>query len=216
MVRQAHTYLVGAMSGATLIAVAIAVFVFLVSAQVFRDWPISGLGGSEGSVSKAQPATDSSAAAAASGAAAAGGAAANGAAGQGSNVTRNGSGGLGAPQSGAVQGTQTGSGGGNSVPPQGQAGGGGGSNGAAGGGGSAGGNGSGAGSGSSTAGQVTGTVNDTVHGVDQTVTGGALEDSGVTKVTEGVVEGVAGPKSPVGKVVDETAGAVGGLLDPGR
>ena len=36
MVRQAHTYLVGAMSGATLIAIAIAAFVLLVSAQVFR------------------------------------------------------------------------------------------------------------------------------------------------------------------------------------
>src|ERR1700709_70059 len=45
MIRQAHTYLVGAMGGATLIAIAIAVFVMLVSAQVFRDWPIAALGG---------------------------------------------------------------------------------------------------------------------------------------------------------------------------
>ena len=43
MIRQAHTYLVGAMGGATLIAIAIAVFVLLVSAQVFRDWPIAAL-----------------------------------------------------------------------------------------------------------------------------------------------------------------------------
>ena len=46
MIRQAHTYLVSAMSGATLIAIAIAVFVVLVSAQVFRDWPIAALGDS--------------------------------------------------------------------------------------------------------------------------------------------------------------------------
>ena len=47
MIRQARTYLVGAMSGATLIAIAIAVFVLLVSAQVFRDWPIAALGGGD-------------------------------------------------------------------------------------------------------------------------------------------------------------------------
>jgi hypothetical protein len=36
----------------------------------------------------------------------------------------------------------------------------------------------------------------------------------VTEVTEGVVNGVAGPESVVGKAVDETAGVVGGLLQP--
>src|SRR4029077_2789056 len=46
MIRQAHTDLLGAMGGATLIAVAIVVFAVLVSAQVFRDWPIAALGGS--------------------------------------------------------------------------------------------------------------------------------------------------------------------------
>src|ERR1044071_5589855 len=57
MIRQAHTYLVGAMGGATLIAIAIAIFVMLVSAQVFRDWPIAALGdGNEAAVSEAQPA----------------------------------------------------------------------------------------------------------------------------------------------------------------
>ncbi|MBA3864927.1 MAG: hypothetical protein H0X42_01040, partial [Solirubrobacterales bacterium] len=44
MVRQARTYMVSAMSGATLIAIAIAVFVLLVSAQVFKNWPLTGLG----------------------------------------------------------------------------------------------------------------------------------------------------------------------------
>ncbi|MGC1166488.1 MAG: hypothetical protein WA862_10300, partial [Solirubrobacterales bacterium] len=52
MIRQAHTYLVGAMGGATLIALAIVVFAVLVSAQVFRDWPIAALdGGGEAAVS---------------------------------------------------------------------------------------------------------------------------------------------------------------------
>ena len=45
MIRQAHTYLVGAVGGATLIALAIVAFAVLVSAQVFRDWPIAALGG---------------------------------------------------------------------------------------------------------------------------------------------------------------------------
>jgi hypothetical protein len=62
---------------------------------------------------------------------------------------------------------------------------------------------------------VTGTVNETVNGVDE-ATGGALGETGVTKTTEEVVEGVAGPESPVGKTVDKTvekAGeTVGGLL----
>jgi hypothetical protein len=59
---------------------------------------------------------------------------------------------------------------------------------------------------------VTEAVNNTVNQVDQGVTGGALEATGVTGVTEGVVNGVAGPESAVGKVVDETVDAVGGLL----
>src|SRR6185312_1109946 len=48
MVRQAHAYLVSAVSGATLIAIAIAAFVILVSAQVFKDWPIDAFGGGDG------------------------------------------------------------------------------------------------------------------------------------------------------------------------
>src|SRR5215218_8274203 len=69
MIRQAHTYLVSAMSGATLIAIAIAVFVLLVSAQVFTDWPLRALGNGDGpaAVSDGQPlgVDDGSAAAAA-------------------------------------------------------------------------------------------------------------------------------------------------------
>ena len=48
--------------------------------------------------------------------------------------------------------------------------------------------------------------------VDQAVTGGALEDTGVTEVTEEVVNGVAGPESTVGKTVDETVKTVEGVL----
>ena len=64
----------------------------------------------------------------------------------------------------------------------------------------------------SPSGQVTETVNNTVTKVDETALGGTLGNSGVTDVTEGVVNGVAGPESTVGKVVDEAVGAVGGLL----
>ena len=57
MVRQARNYMVGAMSGAGLIAAAVVVFVVLVSALVFEDLPVVGLGGGdEPSVSAAKPA----------------------------------------------------------------------------------------------------------------------------------------------------------------
>jgi len=59
---------------------------------------------------------------------------------------------------------------------------------------------------------VTETVNSTVDTVDETVTGGALKETGVTGLTEEVVNGVAGPESVVGKTVDEVGNAVGGLL----
>jgi hypothetical protein len=54
--------------------------------------------------------------------------------------------------------------------------------------------------------QVTETVNGTVAQVDETALGGTLHETGVTGVTE----------STVGKVVDETAGVVGGLLRGNR
>jgi hypothetical protein len=44
MGRQAHSYLVGAVSGTTLVATAIVAFVALVSLQAVRDWPLAGLG----------------------------------------------------------------------------------------------------------------------------------------------------------------------------
>jgi hypothetical protein len=58
---------------------------------------------------------------------------------------------------------------------------------------------------------VTGAVNNTVSGVDQTL-GGALGDTGVTKATEEVVNGVAGPESTVGETVDKVVETVNGLL----
>src|ERR1700733_10665942 len=82
MIRQAHTYLVGAMGGATLIAVAVVVFVVLVSAQVFRDWPIAALGGGSEptavSDAEAAPAGPTTAAVVGAGAAGSGGGAGRG------------------------------------------------------------------------------------------------------------------------------------------
>ena len=216
MIRQAHTYLVSAMSGATLIAIAIAAFVLLVSAQVFRDWPVAALGSGDdsASVSKAKPVGPTPPAAA--GATAGPGASAATRAGGGKSAAGGGSTPTAAPEESEGGGTNGGE--------------------AAGGGGpggtgtgspaspapspadtSAGGAGGGSGSTTtSTAGKVTETVNGTVNQVDETVTGGALNEAGVTPVTEGVVNGVAGPESPIGKVVDETAGAGGGVLPGSR
>lgn len=262
MIRQAHTYLVSALSGATLIAIAIAAFVVLVSAQVFTDWPIAALGGDDRTaVSDARPVgevADEAGVSRAGGAAIAAGTVAPRAArsgvaragGQdgvavgdrarsasetassvGSTDTSEAPASSDAASPGAAPGG--GSGGGASQPASsapsssassagGGSGGGGGS--AGGGAGGTGGGGTGTGGGSSgdgtsspsTAGTVTETVNGTVGAVDEKVLGGTLESAGVTGATEGVVEGVAGPESPVGKVVDETVKAVGGLLGGGR
>src|SRR4051794_5678660 len=58
MIRQARNYLVGAMSGAGLIAVAVVAFVLLVSAQVFENFPVPGLigGSDEAAISAAEAA----------------------------------------------------------------------------------------------------------------------------------------------------------------
>jgi hypothetical protein len=225
MIRQARAYMVGAMSGASLIAVAIAVFVLLVSTQVFGDWPVAGLlgGGEEPGVSKVKEATapveGSAAGPAKAGAAGttAGGNRAAGAEGGGAAGVGNDQGGSGAPASG--EGGSAGGGGGaggeEGSAPEGGSGGGSGGNGAASGGG---GGGSGAGSApttttttSSPSSKVTGAVDETVHHVDETATDGALEESGVTETTEEAVNGVAGSESPVGKVVDETAKSAEGV-----
>jgi hypothetical protein len=229
MIRQAHTYMVGAVSGATLIVVAIAVFVLLVSAQVFRDWPIAALGDSGGgsvgvadarSTSAAPGATRHAAAETAKPATAT--VAANNNAGGGKAAGEDAKAGTidsttaastvhagaGPEEAGGGGGSPTASAPTTEPPAAKQAAGSGAS-------GSGGGSGSGSGSTATTAsGKVTETVNNTVGAVDETVTEGALESTGVTGVTEEVVNGVVGPESPVGKVVDETVGVVEGLLHP--
>src|SRR5665811_1012662 len=100
MIRQARSYLVGAVSGTTLIAAAVVVFVVLVSVQAVRDWPLAGLAGSgddsaaEVRVSPGRPAAAPSAGglSASESAAGATAAAANGAKGD----ARSGNGGAGA------------------------------------------------------------------------------------------------------------------------
>jgi hypothetical protein len=219
MIRQARTYFAGAMSGAALIAIAIAVFAVLVSTQVFGDWPIAGLvgGGKEAAVSTAQPAGEGGAAAGggteAAKAQATGG---KGGAGGGEGAGRNPQGAEGnaaGPAGNGGGGGETpagggGSGGGGSAPAPGGSGGSGGGGAVSG---SGGGSGGGGGATSSPSGQVAGTVNETVNGVDE-ATGGALGETGVTQTTEEVVNGAVGPESPVGKVVDEAAGAVDGIV----
>ncbi|HEY6550671.1 MAG TPA: hypothetical protein VIY71_05665 [Solirubrobacterales bacterium] len=234
MVRQAHTYLAGAVSGTALIAAAVVAFVLLVSLQALRDWPLAGItGGSDDS-------------AVSSGQAAAGGAATSGtAAGAGAVTAR--PPGAGAGANGQQRGDRAGGGGQQigaatiGAPPSPAPGspageapasdpvGGGApspttqstSSSSGGGGGSGGGEGngpislpgtggSGGSSGQSPSGAVTGAVNDTVSGADQTL-GGPLDDTGVTKVTEEAVNGVAGPESTVGEIVDKVSETVGGL-----
>lgn len=231
MIRQTRSYLKGAVSGTALVAVAIVVFVALVSVQTLRDWPLAGLvGGSEAeSTSVEDGAAQDVTAAGASGAA--------GAAGSGSDGAKSSGGGNGGgdgattdPATGIVPGggpqgpdapvSSPGAGDGGSSP--------GGSGGRAsnrGGGGGSGQPSPGGGGGQQPAGgggdqkspseTVTGTVNETVKGVDE-ATGGVLGETGVTKTTEEVVDGVAGPDSTVGKTVDDTVGkvkdTVGGVL----
>jgi hypothetical protein len=225
MIKQARNYMVGAISGAGLLAAGVVAFVLLVSVQVFEDWPVAGLVGSGGdgaSVSAADPAavgTGLRGPAIGDGAEAGAGSAAGGA-GQGSGTgnapatTRQGVGGTGEPgETGAENGE--GAPDGNGSTPTAASGGSGGSGGGTassaggGGGGAAGGSSGGTTSPSS---EVTGTVNETVNQVDQTVAGGALNETGVTQATEEAVNGVAGPESTVGKVVDGTVGTVEGAL----
>jgi hypothetical protein len=235
MIRQAHTYMVSAMSGAMLIALAIAVFVVLVSAQVFKDWPIAALGGrGSAGISNARPAHSPAAAATATGGptaksgSTAGAAPGTGGAAAktrkpGANLTAVDDGTNAPAGAGVTAGGGTGGSGGsgNSTPTSGTtspspaasspvsgsaSGGGAGSRGSSGS--------SGSSAASTPAGQVSETVNNTVNQVDETALGGTLNSTGVTEATEGVVNGVAGPESVVGKAVDETVGVVGGLLQP--
>ncbi len=232
MIRQAHTYLAGAVSGSALVGAAVVAFVLLVSLQALKDWPLAGIGGAggESAVSSGQPVQGGTAAGgAAAPGAVAGTAAPGGAAGQ-SGKGPDGGQSAAAQQGGqptattsplpgspASQAPSPAAGDGASTPSAA-------SNPSAGGGSDGGGSGSppvkaggGApgGGGQSTSGTVTGAVNDTVSGVDQSL-GGALSETGAAKVTEEVVNGVAGPESPIGETLDKTVEAVGGLVGGGR
>jgi hypothetical protein len=256
MIRQARKYLVGAASSVTVISIAIVLFVVLVSAQVFRDWPIGVLGGDEKAAVASAAAVgyspDSSPGAAKTVNPQAAGAtpttASTGAGGrpgggdrtatpkentsvgssappvtdsesvaaptQSSDVPSDGSDQASpsapsdpSPSSGS-QGSSSGSSAGATSP------------GSSSGGSSGGSTKPGAGNvveevvqpitggGGSTSAKVT----ETVDSVDESVTDGALKETGVTGLTEEVVNGVAGPESVVGKTVDEVGNAVGGLL----
>ena len=208
MIRQARTYLVGALSGVTLIGAAIVVFAVLVSAQVFHDWPIAEFANhdqrSAVAPGKALPVADGTKAGTGGVTAStarpnAAKAAANRGNGNGAANSKPGAHHAGtATETGAIAAAPT------AVTPTASSG----------------------GSGSTTATTppptttkpaqtVTEAVNGTVAGVDENVLGGTLEKTGVTEVTENLVNGVAGPESVVGKTVEGVSEAVGGLLGGG-
>jgi hypothetical protein len=279
MVRQARTYFAGAVSGVTLIGIAIALFVVLVSAQVFHDWPVAALGfghddsavapakslGGERAPQTASTAPTSATARATQPARIAPTTApapashadhhrhhGQGQAATAEDVTRaapvveeapapvvtgdesssaapatesspsssTSSNSTSSTPSNSSSGGQN-SGGGNSSSASG-------SSGSSSGGSSGGSSSSGGGSTSGTS-PVTETVetvtktpanfaaggNETVNNIDETVTGGALKEAGVTEVTEGVVNGLVGPESVVGKTVNGVGETVNGLLGGG-
>ncbi|MBS1861058.1 MAG: hypothetical protein JSS68_05035 [Actinobacteria bacterium] len=267
MISQARTYLVGALSGVTLISAAIVVFAVLVSAQVFHDWPIAelgthdqksavgpakalpaskdtaatGSGRSTASIArpKARKATGNSGGANAASSKPANHGAAASEPGALAEVPAQATPTESSPSTGGHESSSGGNSGSHSSPPGSSsspsgsnAGSSGGSSGSGGSGsnapagassGSSGSSGGGSGSTATTppatatkpAQTVAEAVNGTVAGVDEHVLGGTLEKTGVTEVTENLVNGVAGPESPVGKTVEGVAEAVGGLLGGG-
>lgn len=238
MIRQAHTYLAGAVSSTALVAAAVVAFVMLVSLQALKEWPlteIGGFGGNDSAVTApdnpgagaaaAQAPTAGAAAAAPTGARRAapnrGGHARGAEADQVASVDTSPTATSGSPATDAPSSKPADHQGGGTPPsatssPTGSAS----SSPTSGNGGGSSNPGAGAGSGSSagsktTSGAVTETVNKTVSGVDE-ATGGVLGSTGVTGVTEKAVEEVAGPESVVGKTVDEVGKTVGGLLGGGK
>jgi hypothetical protein len=288
MIRQAHTYLVGALSGVVVIGIAIAAFVVLVSAQVFHDLPIPALSSSDqkaaavsegkaltspdrravattGSVStgttqpnhttananaagggqpgaaKSQPRARHQATAATPTGDATGPAEVVEAAPSTSTETGNAGSTSGGGNTGGSHSSQPSSnpqpssaptsgnaGGGNTTSTSGSSGNSGANSGTPTPTSGSGGNGGGAtgtsGGGSTSTSPpaipvttakpseaITEAVNGTVGTVDEAV-GGTLSETGVTHVTEEVVNGVAGPESVIGKTVDGVGEVVGGLL----
>jgi hypothetical protein len=209
VIRQAHSYLAGALSGTALIALAIVAFVVLVSLQAVRDWPLADVGGGDqAGISAGRPASGAPSSRG-NGGVTARRSGAGGRQGTRGGDSRAGKTTLGpsptsaaaSPVDGAPGAADTGAAGGNGSP-----------SGAASAGSGGGGEGKGGGSSTSgsTSGTVAGTVNNAVSGVDS-ATGGALGEAGATQVTEEAVNGVAGPESPLGKTVDKAAEAVGSL-----
>jgi hypothetical protein len=234
MIRQAHTYLAGAVSSTALVAAAVAAFVLIVSFQALRDWPLAGIGiGGDDSAATgpSNPGGTPVASPGEAGRVVVAGPVANGGAARNRNHDFAGARGnqppavdssptatTGSPTAEAVPGPAGGHGGttpsdssspiGSTSSSPASGGNGGGSSPSPGGG--SGGTTEGGGQ-KTTSGAITETVNKTVSGVDET-TGGVLGSAGVTETTEKVVEGVAGPESTVGKTVDEVVKTVGDLL----
>jgi type IV secretion system protein TrbL len=227
MIRQAHTYLAGAVSGSALVAAAVVAFVLLVSFQALRDWPLAGIsigGDDSAATGAANPGGGSPASSVRAGVSAATGpAVAKGAtradgthstAKQDNQVVLDASptGTAGSPTAEAPSSSPIGQGGSASAPSDSSLSGSGSSRPAPREGGGGSGTGSSAGGSSqSTSGAITDTVNKTVSGVDE-ATGGVVGSTGVTEVTEKTVENVAGPESTVGHTGDEAVKTVGGLL----
>lgn len=227
MIRQAHTYLAGAVSGSALVAAAVVAFVLLVSFQALRDWPLAGIsiggddsaatgpahpgGGSPASSVRAGGVGAANGPAVAKGATRAGGT--HSTAKQDNQVALGASptGPTGSPTAEAPPSGPTGQGGSASAPSDSLSGSGSSSPAPGGGGGGSGAGSSAGGNSQSTSGAITGTVNKTVSGVDE-ASGGAVGSTGVAEVTEKTVENVAGPESPAGHTVDEAVKTVGGLL----
>ncbi|MEX2449116.1 MAG: hypothetical protein WD404_10305 [Solirubrobacterales bacterium] len=210
MIREARNYLAGALSGTALIAVAVVAFVLLVSLQAARDWPLAGIFGGGDDAPQSAAGTDSPSAGGdgaggAADASAAGGQGGGDGGAAGGGEVDGGSPGSGAPGSGTPGSTPAGNGDAGSGGSPGSSGSASGGAKGAGGGSSQ----SSGGGGSSPSGTVANAVNDTVSGVDA-ATGGALGQTGVTKVTEGVVNGVAGPESTVDEVGKSVEGLLGG------
>ena len=283
VIRQAHTYLVGALSGVTLIGIAIAVFVVLVSAQVFHELPIVNVSSPDHkpaaiSSGKALPVGGGAVTATTGGAppqathshhGANGGTTAaapntNSAGGHEGTVTESGAiaeatgptTAVESPPSTGGGNSSGGNSGSHSSPPSSKSpskgpsssesgSGGSGSSGTSGSSGSTGTSGStGSGTGSTGSSGSTGTgtgsgttttpptgpvtagvksaseelgggVNEVVTGIDENLLGGTLEETGVTEVTEGLVNGVTGPESVVGKTIDGVTETVNGLVGSG-
>lgn len=222
MARQAHSYFAGAVSSTAVITAAVIAFVVLVSAQAFREWPVSGLrlgGGTTVSVSSGRAVGDAAAShAGLAEAVRTTGVAVRSPGGRTtghSRVARE-LGGLSGESPGAKAprggpGSTSGGGASPASPSAIPAPGGGSGSRQLGGGGGAGGGGGGDSSAQSISSGLTSTVGNTVSKVNETLSG-ALSDTGVPNVTQGVVNGAPAANPSLGHAVEETQGAVGGLL----